>query len=111
MRVEDGGAGVPDAALPHLFEKFYRVPRSNEAARRGTGIGLTVVRGLVEAMGGRVTAGRSTLGGLAIEVSLPTAPSEGADRAHQADGADAAADAGEVPPIEAAGPVRGAAAR
>ena len=111
MRVEDGGAGVPDAALPHLFDKFYRVPRSNEAARRGTGIGLTVVRGLVEAMGGRVTAGRSTLGGLAIDVSLPTAPSEGADRADRADRADAAADAGEVPRIEAAGPVRGAAAR
>jgi two-component system, OmpR family, sensor histidine kinase KdpD len=79
MRVEDGGAGVPEAALPHLFEKFYRVPRPNEAARRGTGIGLTVVRGLVEAMGGRVVAERSELGGLAIEVTLPVAPSQQAE--------------------------------
>jgi two-component system, OmpR family, sensor histidine kinase KdpD len=76
LRVEDGGTGVPEAALPQLFDKFYRVPRANEAARRGTGIGLTVVRGLVEAMGGRVSAGRSVLGGLAIDVSLPIAPSE-----------------------------------
>jgi two-component system sensor histidine kinase KdpD len=75
MRVEDGGAGVPDAALPHLFEKFYRLPRANETARRGTGIGLTVVRGLVDAMGGRVSAARSELGGLAIDVVLPVAPS------------------------------------
>jgi two-component system sensor histidine kinase KdpD len=95
MRVEDGGAGVPDAALPHLFEKFYRVPRPNEYARRGTGIGLTVVRGLVEAMGGRVGAGRSELGGLAIDVSLPIAPSEPAD----------------VAPSTGATPIRSAAAR
>jgi two-component system sensor histidine kinase KdpD len=73
MTLEDGGAGVPDSALGNLFQKFYRVPRPNEAARRGTGIGLTIVRGLVEAMGGTVTARRSELGGLALDVDLPIA--------------------------------------
>ena len=55
VTIEDGGPGVPPEALPRLFEKFYRVPRKGEGSRRGTGIGLAVVRGLVEAMGGRVT--------------------------------------------------------
>ena len=73
MDVEDGGSGVPDESLPQLFEKFYRVPSAGHRAQRGTGIGLAVVRGLVEAMGGRVTARRSALGGLAVEIDLPLA--------------------------------------
>jgi len=69
--VEDAGPGVSDADLPHLFEKFYRAPTSR--ARPGTGIGLAVVKGLIEAMGGAVHARRSPLGGLAIELDLPLA--------------------------------------
>src|SRR6185369_2152482 len=49
----DGGDGVPDAALPSLFEKFYRVPGGQAGSRSGTGIGLAVVQGLIEATGGR----------------------------------------------------------
>jgi two-component system sensor histidine kinase KdpD len=79
LTVEDGGPGVPPNTLPRLFEKFYRVPRQGEGSRRGTGIGLSVVRGLVEAMGGRVAVRPSSLGGLAIDVDLPAAaaPSPG----------------------------------
>ena len=68
--IEDGGPGVPTEAIPRLFEKFFRVPRKGEGSRRGTGIGLSVVRGLVEAMGGQVRARRSLLGGLAIDIDL-----------------------------------------
>jgi two-component system, OmpR family, sensor histidine kinase KdpD len=75
VRVEDGGEGVPPEALLHLFEKFYRVASSREGSRRGLGIGLSVVKGLVEAMGGDVRAGKSELGGLAVDVRLPAAPS------------------------------------
>jgi two-component system sensor histidine kinase KdpD len=74
MTVEDSGGGVPDEALGRLFEKFYRVPRSGQVSRRGTGIGLAVVRGLIDAMGGSVTASRSSMGGLAITMTLPAAP-------------------------------------
>lgn len=73
VTVEDGGPGVPDETLPRLFEKFYRVPRTGEGSRRGTGIGLSVVRGLVDSMGGRVDARRSRLGGLAIDIDLRVA--------------------------------------
>ena len=76
ITVEDGGPGVPPDAMPRLFEKFYRVPRKGEGSRRGTGIGLAVVRGLVDAMGGRVTARASELGGLAVDVDLPIAALE-----------------------------------
>jgi two-component system sensor histidine kinase KdpD len=80
LRVEDGGPGVPVDALPHLFEKFYRVSRPGEGSRRGLGIGLSVVKGLVEAMGGTVRANQSELGGLAIEVALAAAPAPPAER-------------------------------
>jgi two-component system sensor histidine kinase KdpD len=75
VRVEDGGAGVPPDAMPHLFEKFYRVPARRGSARHGTGLGLAVVKGMAEAMGGSVAASRSELGGLAIDVRLPIAVS------------------------------------
>ncbi len=70
VRVEDGGPGVPPEALPHVFEKFYRVPARRGTARRGTGLGLAVVKGMTEAMGGSATASRSELGGLAIDLRL-----------------------------------------
>jgi two-component system sensor histidine kinase KdpD len=73
LTVEDAGAGVPSEALPHLFEKFYRVGARARGSRTGTGIGLAVVRGLSEAMGGSVGARRSEMGGLAVDLDLPAA--------------------------------------
>jgi two-component system, OmpR family, sensor histidine kinase KdpD len=73
LTVEDAGAGVPEAALPHLFEKFYRAPGRLGGSRGGTGVGLAVVRGLADALGGRAAARRSELGGLAVDVDLPVA--------------------------------------
>jgi two-component system, OmpR family, sensor histidine kinase KdpD len=70
--VEDAGPGVPATALPRLFERFYRVPRrSGIRDNGGSGIGLAVVRGLAEAMGGLAEARPSELGGLAVAVTLP----------------------------------------
>ena len=73
LSVEDAGPGVPDPDLPRIFDKFYRVPGAAGGSRSGSGIGLAVVRGLVEAMGGRVAARQSQLGGLAIDIELPVA--------------------------------------
>jgi two-component system sensor histidine kinase KdpD len=73
LTIEDAGAGVPAASLTHLFDKFYRVPGRAVGSRAETGIGLAVVRGLVEAMGARVRARRSELGGLAVDIDLPVA--------------------------------------
>jgi two-component system, OmpR family, sensor histidine kinase KdpD len=68
LTVEDDGPGVPEAELGRLFDRFYRAGNGG-----GMGIGLAVVRGLVGAMGGRVAARRSQLGGLAVELELPLA--------------------------------------
>ena len=74
--VEDGGPGVPTEAIGSLFERFRRGPTRGEGARRGLGIGLSVVRGLVDAMSGQVTADRSPLGGLAVSIRLRPAPAD-----------------------------------
>lgn len=71
LTIEDAGSGVPAEALPRLFDKFYRVPGRGAAGRTGTGIGLAVARGLVEAMGATVKARASDLGGLAVDFDLP----------------------------------------
>ncbi|HEX7195499.1 MAG TPA: DUF4118 domain-containing protein [Candidatus Limnocylindria bacterium] len=100
VRVEDAGAGVPASSLPHLFDKFYRVPRVGEGARRGLGIGLGVVKGLAEAMGGEVAASTSSLGGLAVDVFLLAAPEppgdagEGGETSEAGEGGEAG-EAGE----------------
>jgi two-component system sensor histidine kinase KdpD len=72
--VEDGGPGVPAEALGSLFERFRRGPTTSTGARRGLGIGLSVVRGLVDSMSGQVSAERSPLGGLAVTIRLRHAP-------------------------------------
>lgn len=68
--VEDGGPGVSPSTFPRLFDKFSAPARRDEGGRRGLGLGLSVVRGLVEAMGGEARAVRSDLGGLAVHISL-----------------------------------------
>lgn len=78
LAVDDAGPGVPADALPHLFDRFYRVRAGPEASRRGMGLGLAIARGFVEAMGGTISAEASELGGLAIRIRLPVA-AEAAD--------------------------------
>ncbi len=56
VAVANTGPGIPAADLPHLFERFYRVEKSRDPARGGAGIGLAIVRQIVEAAGGRVGA-------------------------------------------------------
>lgn len=74
ITVEDGGPGVPDEALESIFERFSRVDERPTRDRRGFGLGLAVVRGLIESMGGSARATRSELGGLAVTVTVPADP-------------------------------------
>jgi K+-sensing histidine kinase KdpD len=69
--VGDAGPGVPASVLPHLFERFYRAPRRRGSrSEGGSGIGLAVVKGLAEAMGGSAIARPSPMGGLEVIVRL-----------------------------------------
>jgi len=56
VSVSNTGDGIPDLDLPHIFERFYRVEKSRDRAHGGAGIGLAIVKQLVEATGGRVGA-------------------------------------------------------
>jgi PAS domain S-box-containing protein len=72
VRVKDTGVGIPRDKLPHLFEMFYQVDRSLERAQSGLGLGLSLVRWLVEAHGGRVEARSEGIGkGSEFVVHLP----------------------------------------
>ena len=71
ISVSDNGPGIPPESLPRLFERFWRAEKSRSRATGGSGLGLAVVKQLVEAHGGRVTV-HSVLGeGTRFSVSLP----------------------------------------
>lgn len=73
IEVRDTGVGIPQEALPRIFERFYRVDPARSRAEGGTGLGLSIVKHLVESMGGEVAA-RSELGrGTSIRLALPAA--------------------------------------
>jgi two-component system sensor histidine kinase BaeS len=69
--VRDAGPGVPDDALPRLFDRLYRVAPDRNRGSGGAGLGLAICRSIVEAHGGTIAARRSATGGLEIEVRLP----------------------------------------
>jgi two-component system sensor histidine kinase BaeS len=71
LRIDDTPPGVPEDALPRLFERLYRVEPSRSRRHGGAGLGLSICRNIVEAHGGRIAAAHSPLGGLRIEIVLP----------------------------------------
>jgi two-component system, OmpR family, sensor histidine kinase BaeS len=72
--VADSGMGLAAEHLPHLFERFYRVDKSRSRAVGGSGIGLTIARAIVEAMGGRIWAESPGPGqGSTFSFTLPVA--------------------------------------
>ncbi len=73
VRVANTGPGIPGTDLPHVWERFYRVEKSRDRARGGAGVGLAIVRRLVEDAGGRVGA-VSEAGWTTFWFSLPPDP-------------------------------------
>ena len=70
LSVVDDGAGVDQADLPRLFERFYRADRSRHT--RGTGLGLAIVKHVVASAGGAVEARGERGSGLEIRCVFPT---------------------------------------
>jgi two-component system sensor histidine kinase ResE len=78
VAVEDRGLGIPPGDLPHVFEPFYRGTEVQSQQIHGNGLGLSIVRSIVEAHGGRVTVMSTPGKGSTFTIHLPVARGEGA---------------------------------
>jgi two-component system sensor histidine kinase KdpD len=71
LQVLDEGDGIPPEDIERIFDKFYRV-RKGDRVRAGTGLGLPICRGFVDAMGGTIeAANRSDRPGAVFTIKLP----------------------------------------
>lgn len=102
LEVADTGVGIPEAQLPKIFDRFHRVPGATGRTHEGTGIGLSLLRELVELHGGRVTVQSEVGRGTTFRVEIPkghshlppesvshTPPTSAGDRAIRAHVAEA----------------------
>jgi two-component system sensor histidine kinase BaeS len=71
LRVEDSAPGVPDTALPRLFDHLFRVEHSRNRTSGGSGLGLAICQRIVAAHNGTIRASHSHRGGVCIAVTLP----------------------------------------
>ncbi len=74
LTVADSGPGIPDADLPRVFERFYRVDKARARSAKdpgGTGLGLAIAKHLVDVHGGHITAANRAAGGAEFTIELP----------------------------------------
>ncbi len=71
VRVADNGKGIPEAAFPLLFNRFYTVNETSDRGQRGIGIGLEICKSIVEAHNGTIRAYNNHFGGATFEFTLP----------------------------------------
>jgi signal transduction histidine kinase len=71
LRVEDEGVGIPARDIPRIFDKYVRIANQETASVRGLGLGLSLVRALVEAHGGRIEVESEAGKGSIFRVILP----------------------------------------
>jgi signal transduction histidine kinase len=76
LSVSDTGIGIPADHLPHVFDKFFRVPGQSRGT--GTGLGLAIVREIVTAHGGSITCESQVGVGTTFRIRLPTIVGESA---------------------------------
>ncbi|MGE5244030.1 MAG: ATP-binding protein [Betaproteobacteria bacterium] len=76
LMVSDEGPGIPEADLPRVFERFYRVDKSRARDPGGTGLGLSIVKHLVTLHGGEVRAENRPEGGARVTIAIPRTEKE-----------------------------------
>lgn len=71
IEVADSGPGIPEAELPHVFGRFYRIDKSRQRDGGGSGLGLAIARSLAEAQGGTLVAANQPEGGAVFTLDFP----------------------------------------
>jgi len=71
LTVADGGPGIPEDELTHIFDRFWRGEKSRARSTGGAGLGLSIARQLVEAQGGKITARNRSPNGFEVQITLP----------------------------------------
>jgi len=74
VRVLDSGPGVPDEALPKIFEPFYRLDDARNGQTGGAGLGLSIADRAIRLHGGILRASNRKEGGLQVEIRIPAGP-------------------------------------
>jgi len=74
ISIADTGKGIPAAALPRIFDRFYRADASRQNSTGGSGLGLAIVRAIIEAHNGTIHAENVPQGGARIIFTLPPYP-------------------------------------
>jgi two-component system sensor histidine kinase/response regulator len=74
VEIEDNGPGIPEEEMPLLFEEFARLSNKPLGGEKSSGIGLSIVRRLIELHGGRVGAERRAEGGMRFWLEIPPEP-------------------------------------
>lgn len=69
--VEDNGIGIPEAETGRIFSRFYRASNARDVDSSGSGLGLSIVRSLLERAGGKISFNRIEGGGTRFEVIIP----------------------------------------
>jgi signal transduction histidine kinase len=78
LAVTDQGEGIRPEDVPHVFSPFFRADRSRTRATGGVGLGLTLVKRIVEAHGGRITLTSRVDRGTVVTVAIPFDMADGA---------------------------------
>ena len=76
LRVSDTGMGIPEDALSHIFERFYRVDKARSRATGGSGLGLAIVRAIVQRNRGEITVDTEVGKGTVFTVTFPVFETE-----------------------------------
>ncbi len=75
ITIADTGVGIAPKHLPHLFERFYRVDSARTSTTGGFGLGLPIVKAIIDAHGGQIQIHSELKVGTTISISLPTSAS------------------------------------
>ena len=70
--IEDDGKGIPKNKRKEVFKAFYRIDKSRQSFSSNAGLGLTITKDIIQSHGGRILLNSSDLGGLKVELILPT---------------------------------------